>query len=97
MSHDPLAFLAEPEHSWREQAVCASIDGSAFFPHKGGSTRQVKRICATCPVRVDCLEFALDNGERYGVWGGYSERERRVIEADDDKRASIFADLRSAA
>ena len=86
MSHDPLAFLAE--HSWREQAVCASIDGGAWFPHKGGSTRQVKRICATCPVRADCLEYALEHGEHHGIWGGESERSRRRIRATRNRGAA---------
>ena len=83
--------------TWIEQAVCASVDPEAFYPHKGGSTRQVKKVCASCDVRAECLEWALDHGERWGVWGGFSERERRVIEHDDKKRADVFAELRGAA
>ena len=52
-------------------------DPEAFFPEKGGSTREAKRICAACPVRDDCLQYALENDERFGIWGGLSERERR--------------------
>ena len=51
------------------------MDG--FFPEKGGSTRQAKAVCLMCPVREVCLEYALDNEERHGIWGGVSERERR--------------------
>ena len=63
--------------AWRQNALCAETDPEAFFPEKGGSTRDAKRVCAGCPVRLQCLEFALDNDERFGIWGGLSERERR--------------------
>ncbi len=58
---------------------CGSADPEVFFPERGGSTKEAKRICAECPVRTDCLELAIDNDERFGVWGGYSERERRKL------------------
>ena len=51
----------------------------AFFPEKGGSTREAKRVCATCEVREECLQYALANDERFGIWGGLSERERRKL------------------
>jgi WhiB family redox-sensing transcriptional regulator len=50
-----------------------------FFPEKGGSTREAKRICGECPVRAECLEYALEEDERFGIWGGMSERERRKL------------------
>lgn len=62
---------------WASQAKCLQADPETFFPEKGGSTREAKRICALCEVREECLEFALDNEERFGIWGGLSERERR--------------------
>jgi WhiB family redox-sensing transcriptional regulator len=65
--------------SWRQAALCAETDPEAFFPEKGGSTREAKRVCTGCPVLTQCLEFALDNDERFGIWGGLSERERRRI------------------
>ena len=68
---DPLA--------WQEDALCAQTDPEAFFPEKGGSTRDAKRICAQCTVRAECLEYALKNDERFGIWGGLSERERRRL------------------
>ena len=65
--------------AWQEEALCAQTDPEAFFPEKGGSTREAKRICTGCEVRDECLEFALDNDERFGIWGGMSERERRKL------------------
>jgi WhiB family redox-sensing transcriptional regulator len=65
--------------SWRLDALCAETDPEAFFPEKGGSTREAKRVCVGCDVRSECLEYALSNDERFGIWGGLSERERRRI------------------
>ena len=67
------------ELGWQEQALCAQTDPEAFFPEKGGSTREAKRVCTTCDVRVECLEYALAHDERFGIWGGLSERERRRL------------------
>ncbi|MBS9532607.1 WhiB family transcriptional regulator [Mycobacterium sp. M1] len=72
-------MVNEQDQSWREQALCAQTDPEAFFPNQGGSPRLAKQICMQCPVRRECLKFALDNNERFGVWGGYSERERRAL------------------
>ncbi len=71
-----LAFDAD-DRVWMLEAKCLDADPEAFFPEKGGSTREAKRICATCPVRGECLDYALANDERFGIWGGLSERERR--------------------
>ena len=68
-----------PELSWQERALCAQTDPEAFFPEKGGSTREAKRVCMSCEVRAECLEYALANDERFGIWGGLSERERRRV------------------
>jgi WhiB family redox-sensing transcriptional regulator len=65
--------------AWQTDALCAQTDPEAFFPEKGGSTRDAKRICTTCEVRTECLEYALQNDERFGIWGGLSERERRRL------------------
>lgn len=67
------------EESWQDRALCAQTDPEAFFPEKGGSTREAKRICLGCEVRNECLEAALSNDERFGIWGGLSERERRKL------------------
>jgi WhiB family redox-sensing transcriptional regulator len=68
-----------PDDQWQERALCAQTDPEAFFPEKGGSTREAKRICLGCEVRDACLEYALAHDERFGIWGGLSERERRRL------------------
>lgn len=65
--------------AWQSDALCAQTDPESFFPEKGGSTREAKRICESCEVRSECLEYALENDERFGIWGGLSERERRKL------------------
>jgi WhiB family redox-sensing transcriptional regulator len=69
----------EDEQEWQERALCAQTDPEAFFPEKGGSTREAKRICQGCEVRSECLGYALAHDERFGIWGGLSERERRRL------------------
>jgi WhiB family transcriptional regulator, redox-sensing transcriptional regulator len=64
---------------WQERALCAQTDPEAFFPEKGGSTREAKKVCSGCDVRAECLDYALANDERFGIWGGLSERERRKL------------------
>jgi len=70
---------SEEVPDWQERALCAQTDPEAFFPEKGGSTREAKRICSGCEVRAECLEYALAQDERFGIWGGLSERERRRL------------------
>lgn len=65
--------------AWQDQALCAQTDPEAFFPEKGGSTREAKRVCQSCDVRGECLAYALAHDERFGIWGGMSERERRKL------------------
>lgn len=75
---------------WRRDALCGQTDPEAFFPEKGGSTREAKAVCngqtarglGPCPVRAQCLQHAVDNDERFGIWGGLSERERRKLKRD---------------
>ncbi|SDP05040.1 transcription factor WhiB [Nakamurella panacisegetis] len=72
-------LLTGDEADWHERALCAQTDPEAFFPEKGGSTREAKKICTGCEVRSECLSYALANDERFGIWGGLSERERRRL------------------
>ena len=65
--------------SWQLQANCLGVHPDLFFPDRGASARQAKAVCKGCAVREQCLEYALDNGENYGVWGGTTERDRRRI------------------
>jgi len=71
------ALLSVP--AWQELGRCAESDPELFFPEKGGPTEEPKRVCRSCEVRVECLEYALENRERFGIWGGMSERQRRRI------------------
>jgi WhiB family transcriptional regulator, redox-sensing transcriptional regulator len=80
----PVAFEPKPlpaptTDQWQDRALCAQTDPEAFFPEKGGSTREAKKICLGCEVRHECLEYALAHDERFGIWGGLSERERRRL------------------
>jgi WhiB family redox-sensing transcriptional regulator len=79
MASPSWAAPAPSDESWRLDALCAETDPEAFFPEKGGSTREAKRVCVGCDVRAECLEYALSNDERFGIWGGLSERERRRL------------------
>lgn len=80
-------------------ALCAEVDADMFFPEKGGSTREAKRVCASCDAIGTCLEYALTHRERFGIWGGVSERERRRlalergISWDDDEDHQPWDDL----
>ena len=65
--------------AWQDEANCLGVDPDLFFPERGASTREAKEVCRGCVVREECLEFALANGEKFGIWGGMSERERRRI------------------
>jgi WhiB family redox-sensing transcriptional regulator len=76
---EALGQADDEEQGWQERALCAQTDPEAFFPEKGGSTREAKRICSGCEVRAECLEYALAHDERFGIWGGLSERERRRL------------------
>ena len=72
-------LVTASEGGWRQQAPCAETDPEEFFADVGGSTRIAKQVCGACEVRPECLSHALANDERYGVWGGLSERERRRL------------------
>ena len=67
------------ERDWQSRANCMGVDPDLFFPERGASTREAKEVCRGCVVREDCLEYALANGEKFGIWGGLSERERRRL------------------
>src|SRR3546814_9325878 len=76
----PITIETEAEDlSWQDYANCLGVDPDLFFPERGASTREAKEVCRGCVVREDCLEFALTNGEKFGIWGGMSERERRRL------------------
>ena len=77
------------ERGWQDQANCLGVDPDLFVPERGASTREAKEVCKGCIVRGECLEYALANGEKFGIWGGLSERERRRLRrqrAQDSRR-----------
>jgi WhiB family redox-sensing transcriptional regulator len=74
-----IALTTGEDTSWQDLANCLGVDPDLFFPERGASTREAKEVCRGCVVREDCLEYALRNGEKFGIWGGMSERERRRI------------------
>src|SRR5262252_6945613 len=67
------------DRRWQERANCLGVDPDLFFPERGASTKEAKSVCGGCEVRMECLEYALRHGEKFGIWGGMSERERRRI------------------
>ena len=71
----PARFAAR----WRELAACRGADLSLFFPERGESAEPARRVCAACPVRQPCLDYAITNGIVHGIWGGLTERERRAL------------------
>lgn len=81
MLHELLEALREGglDLSWQDLAHCRGADPDLFFPERGASTRTAKSICRECTVQAECLEYAVTSGEKFGIWGGMSERERRRI------------------
>ena len=69
----------DDDRAWQDQANCLGVDPDLFFPERGASTREAKEVCRGCEVRQQCLDYALANGEKFGIWGGLSERERRRL------------------
>ena len=65
--------------------LCSQTDPEAFYPDKGEPTEPAKAVCRACPVRFECLEWALDGNERFGVWGGLSPTQRRRIKITREK------------
>ena len=64
------------DYSWQADASCRGVDAELFFPQTDEDAETAKAICETCPVRLTCLAFALERNERFGVWGGLTEKER---------------------
>ena len=76
---DYTFFRTYDPRPWVEDRACGEFDPEVFFPPKGGSAKAARAICAGCPVRTECLTYAIENDEKYGVWGGLSEYERRKL------------------
>lgn len=68
--------------AWQERGACRQVGGDAWFPDQGDNSLSAKKVCKACPVRQECLEYALDHAELEGLWGGVGERMRRKLRAD---------------
>ncbi len=79
VSVDIQTLTSQGPRAWQARANCMGVDPELFFPERGSSTREAKEVCRGCVVRVECLEFAIANSEKFGIWGGMSERERRRV------------------
>ncbi len=77
--HAGLAAPARFAARWRELAACRGTDLEVFFPGRGETAEPARRICARCPVREPCLDYAVSNRIAYGIWGGLAERDRRAL------------------
>ena len=97
--HRSLAVPARFAARWRELAACRGTDLEVFFPGRGESAGPARQVCAACPVRQPCLDYAITNRITHGVWGGLTERERRALRSglvratrQDRDRAILAAD-----
>lgn len=79
MIQELLEAMQSDALAWQDRANCRGADPDLFFPERGASTRTAKSICRECSVQTMCLEFAIVSSEKFGIWGGMSERERRKI------------------
>lgn len=79
----PLKYPDPPDEdfklAWQADALCAQTNPESFFPEKGGRNSDAKKVCGRCIVRSDCLAYALENNEQFGIWGGLSERQREKL------------------
>lgn len=77
----PSALTApiDDERPWVVFGACREVQGNTFFPMTREESQQALAICSTCPVQLECLEYALEARERYGIWGGKTEKQRRQL------------------
>ena len=80
--HRNLAAPARFAARWRELAACRGADLDLFFPGRGESAGPARQVCAACPVRQPCLDYAISNRITHGIWGGLTELERRALRSD---------------
>jgi WhiB family redox-sensing transcriptional regulator len=79
--HRTLAAPARFAARWRELAACRGTDLEVFFPGRGESAGPARQVCAACPVRQACLDYAISNRIVHGIWGGLTGRERRALQS----------------
>lgn len=83
----------EQDENWKQHAACRDKPTDMFFPNRGDAVHAVKRICAECPVRQECLDYALKIPNLVGIWGGMSGRERRNYRSQL-RRDAVLAPIR---
>lgn len=83
-----LGELQAVRAEWIEQAICRGVDPELFFPARGSPTKEAKALCKGCVVREECLDYALAHNERWGIWGGTTEKERRRLRRSLRQRAA---------
>ncbi len=71
--------MTATDRDWMDRGNCVGVNAALFFPERGESVVEAKAVCAACVVRAECLDYALTHRERFGIWGGLSERERRRL------------------
>jgi WhiB family transcriptional regulator, redox-sensing transcriptional regulator len=79
-----------PRDFWKRLGKCRAYDISMFFSTEPRTIQAAKKICSECPVRSKCLEYSLDEGVDFGVWGGKSEKERRIMAGRYRKRSQLL-------
>ena len=80
-------FQPEDDDEWRTQAACAGLDHLFFLEAHQGNARPAKAICAVCPVRQTCLDYAITTHAYFGIWGGMTEKERKKYAAKRRREA----------
>lgn len=93
-----MVRMADPTN-WQEEGLCRQVGGDLFYPGKGDpiSARAAKSVCRGCPVLVECGEHALEAREPFGIWGGMSERDRRLLRARRNREAAASHEQKGAA
>lgn len=82
----PPSRRPEPQ-AWRDAGSCKGLPATMFFPGQGESVVEAQAVCAACAVAIECAEYALASNQRFGIWGGTTERERRRLRAE--RRAAV--------
>lgn len=78
------------DQEWQDRAACRKVPVETFFPPAEQEATGAKDVCLTCSVREECLEFAIQAGERFGIWGGMTPQERRSLVARRRSRAALL-------
>lgn len=91
--------LRSESEAWKLEGVCATVDPELFFPDREGpgdyNPKLAKKICESCPVISECLEYALKNNERHGIWGGKSYVERKKLRRERGMHGSSRFDFQN--